>query len=54
MQALLGHSLPEVTRQIYLRVIPAKQCRAVEEVKKLLLGPKWTPIEESCAKLILS
>jgi len=42
VQAILGHSLPEVTRQIYLRVIPAEQCRAAEEVKKLLLGPKWT------------
>ena len=42
VQALLGHSLPEVMRQIYLRVITAEQCRAVEDVKKLLLGPRWT------------
>jgi hypothetical protein len=28
------------------RAIPAEQRRAVEEVKKLLLGPKWTEIEE--------
>ena len=46
VQALLGHSSPEVTRQIYLHAIPAEQRRAVEEVEKLLVGPKWTQIEE--------
>ena len=46
VQALLGHSSPEVTRQNYLHAIPAEQRRAVEGVEKLLLGPKWTQIEE--------
>jgi len=46
VQALLGHSSPEVTRQIYLHAIPAEQRRAVEGVEKLLVGPKWTQIEE--------
>ena len=43
--ALLGHSSPEVTRQIYLHAIPAEQRRAVKEVEKLLVGPQWTQIE---------
>src|SRR5882762_89664 len=46
VQALLGHSSPEVTRQICLHAIPAEQRRAVEEMEKLLVGPKWTQIEE--------
>lgn len=46
VQALLGHASPEITRQIYLHAIPAEQRRAVEEVEKLLVGPKWTQIEE--------
>src|SRR5712691_4288207 len=46
VQALLGHSSPEVTRQIYLHAIQAEQRRAVEGVEKLLVGPKWTQIEE--------
>ena len=46
VQALLGHSSPEVTRQIYLHAIPAEQRRAVEGVEKLLVGPKWTQIAE--------
>jgi integrase len=46
VQALLGHSSPEVTRQIYLHAIPAEQRRAVEGVEKLLVGPKWTQVEE--------
>ena len=46
VQALLGHSSPEVTRQFYLHAIPAEQRRAVEEVEKLLVGPKWTQVEE--------
>jgi integrase len=46
VQALLGHSSPEVTRQIYLHAIPAEQRQAVERVEKLLVGPKWTQIEE--------
>ncbi|HEV2304727.1 MAG TPA: site-specific integrase [Candidatus Acidoferrales bacterium] len=46
VQALLGHASPEITRQIYLHAIPAEQRRAVEEVEKLLVGPKWTQIKE--------
>jgi hypothetical protein len=41
MQALLGHSAPEITREIYLQAIPEEQRRAVESVEKLLLGPKF-------------
>jgi hypothetical protein len=51
MQSLLGHSTPEITREIYLQAIPEEQHRAVESVEKLVFGPKWTqvqaPIENS-------
>jgi len=47
VQALLGHSSPEITRQIYLHAIPAEQRRAVEEVEKLLVGPKLRKSRES-------
>ncbi|MGH7745229.1 MAG: hypothetical protein ACREQ5_10590 [Candidatus Dormibacteria bacterium] len=46
VQALLGHVSPEVTRQIYLHAIPEEQRKAVEDVEKLLIGPKWTQISE--------
>jgi integrase len=45
MQSLLGHSTPEITREIYLHAIPEEQRRAVESVEKLLFGPKWTQVQ---------
>jgi integrase len=33
MQSLLGHSTPEITREIYLHAIPEEQRRAVESVR---------------------
>ena len=42
MQSLLGHSTPEITREIYLHAIPEEQRRAVESVERLVFGPKWT------------
>jgi hypothetical protein len=47
MQALLGHSTPEITREIYLLAIPEEQRRAVESVERLVFGPKWTQVQES-------
>lgn len=44
VQALLGHTSPDITRQIYLHAIPEEQRRAVEKVEKLLIGPKWTQV----------
>ena len=41
-----GHATPEVTREIYLHAIPEDQRRAVENVEKLLFGPKWTQVAE--------
>ena len=45
MQALLGHSAPEITREIYLHAIPEEQRRAVESVERLVfwtqIGPKF-------------
>jgi integrase len=43
MQSLLGHSAPEVTREIYLHAIPEEQRRAVNKVEKLLFGPILDP-----------
>ncbi len=45
MQSLLGHSTPEITREIYLHAIPEEQRRAVESVEKLVFGPKRTQIQ---------
>jgi integrase len=44
MQSLLGHSAPEITREIYLHAIPEEQRRAVQHVESLILGPKWTQV----------
>ena len=41
VQALLGHSSSDVTRDTYIHAVPADARRAVEEVEKLI-GPKWT------------
>jgi integrase len=45
MQSLLGHSTPEITREIHLHAIPEEQRRAVESVEKLVFGPKWTQVQ---------
>jgi len=47
MQSLLGHSTPDITREIYLHAIPEEQRRAVESVERLVFGPKWTQVQES-------
>jgi integrase len=47
MQSLLGHSTPEITREIYLHPIPEEQRRAVESVERLVFGPKWTQVQAS-------
>ncbi len=44
MQSLLGHSTPEITREIYLHAIPEEQRRAMQNVERLLFGPKWTQV----------
>jgi len=44
VQALLGHSSSEITREIYLHSIPADARAAVEKVENLLIGPKWTQV----------
>lgn len=49
MQFLLGHSVPEITREIYLHAIPEEQRRAMESVERLLIGPKLDPSLVSAA-----
>jgi hypothetical protein len=51
MQALLEHSAPEITREIYLHAIPEEQRRAVESVERLVFGPKLDPSLVSNAEM---
>jgi hypothetical protein len=43
VQALLGHSSPEVTSGIYIGSVPENARTAVENVEKSI-GPKWTQV----------
>jgi hypothetical protein len=43
MQTLLGHSAPEITREIYLHAIPEEQRHTVESVERLVFGPILDP-----------
>jgi integrase len=43
VQALLGHSSSEITRETYIHSVPADARRAVSDVEKLF-GPKWTQV----------
>jgi flavin-dependent dehydrogenase len=42
VQALLGHSSSEVTRDVYLHSIPADARAAVQKVEDFLIRPKLT------------
>jgi integrase len=46
VQALLGHSSSEITREVYVHSIPADARAAVQKVEDLLIGPKWTQVVE--------
>src|SRR5207237_10377698 len=46
VQALLGHSSAEITRDIYLPSLPADARAAGEKLENLLLGPTWTQVAE--------
>jgi integrase len=50
VQALLGHSSSEITREVYLHSIPADAKAAVEKVEELLNRPKLTQVPESWGK----
>lgn len=43
VQALLGHSSSEITRNTYIHSVPAEARKAAEEVAKLI-GLKWTQV----------
>jgi hypothetical protein len=54
VQALLGHSSSEITREVYLHSIPADARPAVDKVEGLVIGPnvigpKWTQVAEEPA-----
>ena len=46
VQALLGHSSSEVTRDVYLHSIPADARAEVQKLEDLLIGPKLTQVME--------
>jgi integrase len=50
VQALLGHSSSEMTREVYLHSIPAVARAAVKKVEELLIGPKLTQVPENWGK----
>ena len=43
VQALLGHSSSEITRQVYLHSLSADRRVAVEKLEALIIGPKSDP-----------
>jgi integrase len=43
MQALLGHSSSEITRDVYLHSVSADARQTVQRVEELI-GPKWTQV----------
>lgn len=45
VQALLGHSSSEITRDVYLHSVPADGKEAVQKVEDLI-GPKWTQVPD--------
>jgi hypothetical protein len=47
VQALLGHSTSEITREVYLHAIPEDQRRAVERVESLILGLYRTQMDST-------
>jgi integrase len=46
VQALLGPSSPEITREVYLHSVPADAKGAVQTVEDLVIGPKRTQVSE--------
>jgi integrase len=45
VQALLGYSSAEITRDVYLHSVPADGKEAVQKVEDLI-GPKWTQVSD--------
>lgn len=43
VQALLGHSSSEITRQVYLHSLSADRRIAVEKLEALIMGPESDP-----------
>jgi integrase len=50
VQALLGHSSSEITREVYLHSIPADARKAVEKVEEMLNRLKLTQVSENWGK----
>jgi hypothetical protein len=52
VQALLGHSSSEITRQVYLHSLTADRRTAAEKLEALLIGPNRTQVS-LCGQLSL-
>jgi hypothetical protein len=50
VQALLGHSSSEITREVYLHSIPADARAAVGKVEELLKRPKLSQVAENSGR----
>ncbi len=46
VQALLGHSSSQVTREVYIHSVPSDARAAVEKLESVLIGPNRTQIVE--------
>ena len=46
VQALLGHSSSDITREVYLHSLPADAKDAVQRVEDLMIGPKRTQVPD--------
>ena len=50
VQALLGHTSSEVTREHYIHAVSSESRNAVGRIEELLIGPKRTQIELGAKK----
>ena len=52
VQALLGHSSSEITRQVYLHSLAADRRTAAEKLEALLIGPKSDPSSDFGTRML--
>ena len=45
VQTLLGHTSSEVTREHYIHAVSSESRNAVGRIEELLIGPKWTQMQ---------
>jgi integrase len=50
VQTLLGHTSSEVTREYYIHAVSSESRNAVGRIEELLIGPKWTQMQDVAQK----